>query len=108
MPKKPSDYIGLLVSINNTAPFIDEKFSDELGVVINHVGPRVEQIEHARLAWGEDHFNNYNHLYVVLTTDGGTIKLFSDEFTIIGEKNNGKIRKKVSEQIGKRAKEGTK
>ena len=29
MGNKPSDYLGLLVSINNTAPFIDEKFSDE-------------------------------------------------------------------------------
>ena len=46
MPNKPSDYLGLLVSINNTAPFIDEKFSDELGVVVAHEGPRVEQVEH--------------------------------------------------------------
>ena len=83
MPKKPSDYVGLLVSINNTAPFIDEKFSDELGMVIAHEGPRVEQVKHARLAWGEDYYNNYNHLYRILTADGSIIKLFSDEFTII-------------------------
>jgi len=89
MPTKPSEYIGLLVSINNTAPFIDEKFSDEVGVIVGHEGPRVKQIEHARLAWGEDYYNNYNHLYRVMTPDGGIIKLFSDEFTIIGEKNDG-------------------
>ena len=91
MPNKPSDYLGLLVSINNTAPFIDEKFSDELGVVVAHEGPKTEQVEHARTTWGEDYYNNYNHLYRVMTTDGSIIKLFSDEFTIIGEKNNGKI-----------------
>ena len=85
MGNKPSDYLGLLVSINNTAPFIDEKFSDEIGIVVAHEGPRVEQVEHARLAWGEDYYNNYNHLYRILTVDGTIIKLFTDEFTIISE-----------------------
>ena len=85
MPKTPADYLGLLVSINNTAPFIDEKFSDELGVVIAHEGPHVEQVEHARRTGGEDYYNNYNHLYKILTVDGIIIKLFTDEFTIISE-----------------------
>ena len=85
MGNKPSDYLGLLVSINNTAPFIDEKFSDEIGIVVAHEGPRVEQVAHARRVWGEDYYNNYNHLYRILTVDGTIIKLFTDEFTIISE-----------------------
>ena len=83
----PKDYIGKLVEVKDTTAFIDESNFYMVGIVIGHEGPRIEQVENARRVWGEDHYENYNHLFRVMLTTGDVLKLFSDEFVIVGEKN---------------------
>lgn len=84
---RPKDYIGKLVEVKDTTAFIDEANFYMVGIVIEHEGPRIEQVENARRVWGEDHFENYNHLYKVMLTTGDILKLFSDEFVIVGDKH---------------------
>lgn len=83
----PKDYIGKLVEVKDTTAFIDEANFYMVGIVIEHEGPRIEQVENARRVWGEDHFENYNHLFKVMLTTGDILKLFSDEFVIVGDKH---------------------
>lgn len=80
----PKDYIGKLVEVKDTTAFIDEANFYMVGIVIEHEGPRIEQVENARRVWGEDHFENYNHLFKIMLTTGEILKLFSDEFRIVG------------------------
>ena len=84
---RPKDYIGKLVEVKDTTAFIDEANFYMVGIVIEHEGPRIEQVENARRVWGEDHFENYNHLFKVMLTTGDILKLFSDEFIIVGDKH---------------------
>lgn len=84
---RPKDYIGKLVEVKDTTAFIDEAKFYMVGIVIGHEGPRIEQVENARRVWGEDHFENYNHLFKVMLTTGDILKLFSDEFVIVGDKH---------------------
>lgn len=81
---RPKDYIGKLVEVKDTTAFIDEANFYMVGIVIEHEGPRIEQVENARRVWGEDHFENYNHLFKIMLTTGEILKLFSDEFRIVG------------------------
>ena len=81
---QPKDYIGKLVEVKDTTAFIDEANFYMVGIVIGHEGPRIEQVENARRVWGEDHFENYNHLFKIMLTTGEILKLFSDEFKIVG------------------------
>ena len=74
---RPKDYIGKLVEVKDTTAFIDEAKFNMVGIVVEHEGPRIEQVENARRVWGEDHFENYNHLYKVMLTTGEILKLFS-------------------------------
>ena len=81
----PKDYIGKLVEVKDNVAFIDERKFNMVGIVVEHEGPRIEQVKNARRVWGEDHFENYNHLFKVVLTTGERLKLFSDEFIIVGE-----------------------
>ncbi len=81
----PKDYIGKLVEVKDNVAFIDERKFNMVGIVVAHEGPRIEQVKNAKRVWGEDHFENYNHLFKVVLTTGERLKLFSDEFIIVGE-----------------------
>ena len=81
----PKDYIGKLVEVKDNVAFMKENVFNMVGIVVSHEGPRVEQVENAKLVWGEDHFENYNHLFKVVLSTGEELKLFSDEFFIIGD-----------------------
>lgn len=90
----PKDYIGKLVEVRDDVAFMKEDVFNMVGIVIEHEGPRITQVENAKRVWGEDHFENYNHLFKIMLSTGETLKLFSDEFHIVGE-SNGKIRQKI-------------
>ena len=86
----PRDYIGKLVEVRDDAAYIKESTFKMVGIIIEHEGPHIEQVKNARRVFGEDHFENYNHLFKIMLTTGETIKLFSDEFHLVGD-SNGKI-----------------
>jgi hypothetical protein len=86
----PKDYIGKLVEVRDDIAFVDEGKFHMVGIIVAHEGPRIESVKNAKRIWGEDHFENYNHLFKIMLTTGETLKLFSDEFHLVGDKN-GKI-----------------
>ena len=86
---QPNDYIGRLVEVRDDVVFMRENVFNMVGIVVAHEGPHVEQVKNARRVFGKDQFENYNHLFMIMLTTGETLKLFSDEFRLVGE-NHGK------------------